>query len=314
MKRGLAGPPPPDTLVRGLRAAADPTRLRILRLVAERPRSTEELAPLVGLSESGLSKHLRALTDAGLLSTRRQGWYVLYALERGRLGRLGPERALQIASELLATFGYEPTRTAGHLLILGNCPFQRLARSAPQLVCALNRQFLTGLIEGLHARRVRVLFQPDLEGKAARCCVLLQASPAQPERRWQPIATTEAGRQLRSCCPSRWPPRSATGLAFSKPSPRLAATPWSASPAIRYGARARPSRCPTFETIEGDETSIAPWEHLSTWRSLAVLSDPGELSVSPRYAGRACRWRIDSPSPREAACLRLAHALGSSGA
>ena len=60
---------------------ADPTRLQILRLVAEQPRSTEELAPLVGLSESGLSKHLSALTDAGLLSTRRQGWYVLYRLE-----------------------------------------------------------------------------------------------------------------------------------------------------------------------------------------------------------------------------------------
>ena len=70
-----------------LRAASDPTRLRILRLVGERPRSTEELAPLVGLSESGLSKHLRALTDAGLLTTRRQGWYVLYDLERERLDR-----------------------------------------------------------------------------------------------------------------------------------------------------------------------------------------------------------------------------------
>jgi DNA-binding transcriptional ArsR family regulator len=91
MKKGVAGTPPPDPLVRGLRAAADPTRLRILRLVGERPRSTEELAPLVGLSESGLSKHLRALTAAGLLTTRRQGYYVLYALERGRLERLGPD-------------------------------------------------------------------------------------------------------------------------------------------------------------------------------------------------------------------------------
>lgn len=97
MKRGVAGPPPPDALVRGLRAAADPTRLRILRLVGERPRSTEELAPLVGLSESGLSKHLRALTDAGLLTTRRQGWYVLYTLERERLERLGPELADYLA-------------------------------------------------------------------------------------------------------------------------------------------------------------------------------------------------------------------------
>ncbi len=91
MPSGGAGSPPPERLVKALRAAADPTRLQILRLVAEQPRSTEELAPLVALSESGLSKHLRALTAAGLISTRRSGWYVLYQLERGALERLGPE-------------------------------------------------------------------------------------------------------------------------------------------------------------------------------------------------------------------------------
>ena len=91
MRSGLAGTPAPDELVQALRAAADPTRLRILQLVAEQPRSTEELAPLVGLSESGLSKHLRSLTEAGLLSTKRDGYYVLYSLERERLAALGPE-------------------------------------------------------------------------------------------------------------------------------------------------------------------------------------------------------------------------------
>jgi DNA-binding transcriptional ArsR family regulator len=91
MPSGLGGTRAPDALVHALRAAADPTRLRILQLVAEQPRSTEELAPLVGLSESGLSKHLRALTDAGLLSSKRDGYYVLYHVERERLGALGPE-------------------------------------------------------------------------------------------------------------------------------------------------------------------------------------------------------------------------------
>ncbi len=91
MRAGVGRELAPDSLIRPLRAAADPTRLRILRLVGERPRSTEELAPLVGLSESGLSKHLKSLVDAGLLSTRRQGWYVLYRLERGRLDALGAD-------------------------------------------------------------------------------------------------------------------------------------------------------------------------------------------------------------------------------
>ena len=91
MRSGLAGTRPPDELVQTLRAAADPARLRILQLVAGQPRSTEELAPLVGLSESGISKHLRALTDAGLLSTKRHGWYVLYHLQRERLAELGTD-------------------------------------------------------------------------------------------------------------------------------------------------------------------------------------------------------------------------------
>ncbi len=72
-------------LLRALRALADGTRLRALRLIAERPRSTQELAPLVGISEAGLSKHLRALADAGLLETRREGYYVLYSLVPGAL-------------------------------------------------------------------------------------------------------------------------------------------------------------------------------------------------------------------------------------
>jgi DNA-binding transcriptional ArsR family regulator len=58
----------------------DATRLRALKLIAEQPRTTQELAPLVGISEAGLSKHLRALANAGVVETRRDGYYVLYSL------------------------------------------------------------------------------------------------------------------------------------------------------------------------------------------------------------------------------------------
>ena len=76
---------PPEELVRVLRALADDTRLRALRLIAERPRSTQELAPLVMVSEAALSKHLRQLADAGILRARREGYYVLYSLESEKL-------------------------------------------------------------------------------------------------------------------------------------------------------------------------------------------------------------------------------------
>lgn len=71
---------PPAELLRALRAVADDTRLRVLRLLAERPRTTQELAPLVGLSPAGLSKTLRRLADAELVTARREGYYVVYSL------------------------------------------------------------------------------------------------------------------------------------------------------------------------------------------------------------------------------------------
>jgi predicted ArsR family transcriptional regulator len=88
-----------------------------------------------------------------------------------RLGRLGPERALTVAGELLAACGYAPARTPTQPgLVLRNCPFQQLARRAPELICGLNQEFMAGLLAGLRARRVEAVLQPD----PARCCVLLQ--------------------------------------------------------------------------------------------------------------------------------------------
>src|SRR5215204_5347466 len=92
-----------------------------------------------------------------------------------RLGRLGPERALTVLSELLGACGYAPTRAPTQLqLLLRNCPFQQLARRAPELVCGLNHQFLAGLLAGLRTRRVDAVLQPDAAADPTRCCVLLQ--------------------------------------------------------------------------------------------------------------------------------------------
>jgi DNA-binding transcriptional ArsR family regulator len=79
---------PPEDVVHVLRALADPTRLQALRLIAAGERSTQELAPLIGISEAGLSKHLRQLARAGLVRTRREGYYVLYSCDPERIGQL----------------------------------------------------------------------------------------------------------------------------------------------------------------------------------------------------------------------------------
>ncbi len=87
----------PDDVLRVLRVLGDDTRMRALRLIAERPRSTQELAPLVGISEAALSKHLRMLAEAGVLAAKRQGYYVLYSLE--------PDRIEGLTSSLLQYLG-----------------------------------------------------------------------------------------------------------------------------------------------------------------------------------------------------------------
>jgi DNA-binding transcriptional ArsR family regulator len=88
---------PDRELLSLLKALGDDTRLRALRLIAERPRSTQELAPLVGITQAGLSKHLRVLSGAGILDTRREGYYVLYSLR--------PERVAPLSTALLAFLG-----------------------------------------------------------------------------------------------------------------------------------------------------------------------------------------------------------------
>lgn len=84
-------------LERSLHALAAPTRLRILRLVAERPRSTQEVASLAALSEAAASKHLRLLASAGLVTPRREGYYVVYSL--------APDALVSLASELRSLGG-----------------------------------------------------------------------------------------------------------------------------------------------------------------------------------------------------------------
>jgi DNA-binding transcriptional ArsR family regulator len=61
-------------------ALAEPMRRRILDLLRERPRMVGELVDDLGLSQPGVSKHLRVLREAGLVDVRQDAqrrWYEL---------------------------------------------------------------------------------------------------------------------------------------------------------------------------------------------------------------------------------------------
>lgn len=59
-------------------ALAEPNRRRILELLLERPRLVGELVQRLGLSQPGVSKHLRVLREAGLVDVQRDAQRRLY--------------------------------------------------------------------------------------------------------------------------------------------------------------------------------------------------------------------------------------------
>lgn len=58
----------------------NPRRLELLDLLAQGPRSVDELASAAGVGVSTCSAHLQTLREAGLVETRRQGKRVYYSL------------------------------------------------------------------------------------------------------------------------------------------------------------------------------------------------------------------------------------------
>ncbi|HUT61651.1 MAG TPA: metalloregulator ArsR/SmtB family transcription factor [Phycisphaerae bacterium] len=63
------------------RAFSDTSRVRILSVLADREMNVHSLAEAVGVSESGVSHHLRSLRQMRLVQARREGKEVYYRLE-----------------------------------------------------------------------------------------------------------------------------------------------------------------------------------------------------------------------------------------
>jgi len=68
---------------------SDPTRWRILHLLAAEELCTTHLHETLGLRQNLVSHHLRVLRDAGLVKTSPCGRYTYYRLSAGSLDDLG---------------------------------------------------------------------------------------------------------------------------------------------------------------------------------------------------------------------------------
>ena len=71
---------PLEQYVHLLRSAAEPTRLRILALLATAELSVSDIAAVLGQSQPRVSRHLKVLCDAGLLSRSREQHWIYYRL------------------------------------------------------------------------------------------------------------------------------------------------------------------------------------------------------------------------------------------
>ncbi len=70
---------------RWFHALSDETRLEIVRLLSHGERCVCELQDVLGAAQSRLSFHLKTLKDAGLVTDRRDGRWVYYALNGAAL-------------------------------------------------------------------------------------------------------------------------------------------------------------------------------------------------------------------------------------
>src|SRR5580704_12554253 len=90
-------------LVDLLRAAGEPTRLRILGLLAREELAVMEITQILDQSQPRVSRHLKLLTEAGLIERFPDGAWMFY-----RLAAHGPRR--QMLDQTLALIqDHDPT-------------------------------------------------------------------------------------------------------------------------------------------------------------------------------------------------------------
>ena len=88
-----------ERLLASLRAAAEPTRLRLLALAGRGAFCVSEFTEILGQSQPRLSRHLKLLCDCGLLDRVREGANVWFALPHGEPGALARELVARLPED-----------------------------------------------------------------------------------------------------------------------------------------------------------------------------------------------------------------------
>lgn len=162
-----------DLLLSALRAAAEPSRLRLLALCAEGELTVSELVRITGQSQPRISRHLKVLTDAGVLERFTEGNWVFH-----RLARTGPGGAL--GRDLVGLLS-----AGGPVLAADRA---RLAEVQSDRAAAAERYFRANAEDW---NRLRSLYVDEAEVESA----LASFWPADPVERYLDVGTG-TGRML----------------------------------------------------------------------------------------------------------------------
>lgn len=88
-----------NRLLTFFKALADPNRLRIVGLLAQRPHTVEQLGKKLAIGVSTVSHHLSRLARTGIVVARTESYYNLYALKTEVLGEMAKQLLAQAEPE-----------------------------------------------------------------------------------------------------------------------------------------------------------------------------------------------------------------------
>jgi len=74
-------------IIKQFKALSDPTRLRLMNILDRSELNVNEIVSVVDMIQSGVSRHLRILLEAGLLVSRKEGSYIYYSADKKGAGR-----------------------------------------------------------------------------------------------------------------------------------------------------------------------------------------------------------------------------------
>jgi ArsR family transcriptional regulator len=156
-----------DELLAGLRAAGEPTRLRLLALCAQGELTVSELTQILGQSQPRISRHLKLLCDAGLLDRFPEGTWAFY-----RLAEKGP--GLELSRALARLMAPDDHNLAQDMARLAEVKRARQARAAAYFRA-----------NAVHWNEIRALHVPEADVERA----LLTAFAGRPIRQFLDIGT-----------------------------------------------------------------------------------------------------------------------------